>query len=183
MAYLLIWLPVVLRAAGLKVEEAPGWPTRGHGDLGPIKGVMLHHTAGPIHQNKQSLVNTLMNGRADLSGPLSNLALWEDGSYTMVAAGRGYHAGDGFWQGETNGNGRFVGIEAANTGLNNDVWEDVQMDAYRRGVAAILNYIKATAIMAVGHKEYALPKGRKIDPSFDMVAFRKSIGPLVIKKK
>jgi hypothetical protein len=26
--------------------------------------------------------------------------------------------------------------------------------------------------MCVGHKEYALPAGRKIDPSFDMIAFR-----------
>jgi hypothetical protein len=30
--------------------------------------------------------------------------------------------------------------------------------------------------MCVGHKEYAQPPGRKIDPSFDMTAFRLLVG-------
>ena len=46
------------------------------------------------------------------------------------------------------------------------------MDAYRRGVAAILQEIGANAIMCCGHAEYALPVGRKSDPSFDMEGFR-----------
>jgi hypothetical protein len=29
--------------------------------------------------------------------------------------------------------------------------------------------------MCVGHKEYALPPGRKIDPAFNMVAFRQKV--------
>jgi murein L,D-transpeptidase YcbB/YkuD len=49
------------------------------------------------------------------------------------------------------------------------------MDAYHRGVAAILSKIGAPALMCAGHKEYALPKGRKPDPSFDMNEFRRQV--------
>jgi len=53
------------------------------------------------------------------------------------------------------------------------------MDAYRRGVAAILNHLGQGADMCCGHKEYALPKGRKTDPNFDMDAFRASLAPFL----
>jgi len=46
------------------------------------------------------------------------------------------------------------------------------MNAYRWGVAAILRHIDAGASMCCGHREYALPKGRKPDPTFDMDQFR-----------
>jgi murein L,D-transpeptidase YcbB/YkuD len=53
------------------------------------------------------------------------------------------------------------------------------MDAYRRGVAAILKKIGANALMVCGHKEYALPQGRKIDPSFDMDDFRLQVAAIM----
>jgi murein L,D-transpeptidase YcbB/YkuD len=53
------------------------------------------------------------------------------------------------------------------------------MDAYRRGVAAILKKVKANAIMVCGHKEYALPPGRKIDPTFDMNDFRLQVAAIM----
>jgi len=46
------------------------------------------------------------------------------------------------------------------------------MNAYRWGVAAILRKIGAGASMCCGHREYALPAGRKTDPTFDMDRFR-----------
>jgi hypothetical protein len=46
-AFALRWLAEVLEDAGLKVAEQPGWRTRGRGDVGPTKGVICHHTAGP----------------------------------------------------------------------------------------------------------------------------------------
>lgn len=72
-----------------------------------------------------------------------------------------------------------IGIETENTGLASDLWPDVQMDAYRRGVAAILKHIGAAPIMACGHKEYALPRGRKDDPNFDMNKFRADVAELM----
>jgi len=54
-------------------------------------------------------------------------------------------------------------------------WPALQLDAYERGVAAILSHVGADSVMAVGHKEWALPKGRKTDPTFDMVEFREDV--------
>jgi peptidoglycan hydrolase-like protein with peptidoglycan-binding domain len=183
MAFSLTWLADVLLAAGLKVAEQPGWKNRGRGDVGAIKGVICHHTAGPKTGNMPSL-GTVVNGRPDLPGPLSQLCLGRDGTYFIVAAGRCNHAGVGNWQGFTNGNANFIGIEAENTGFKTGSkadfpWPDVQMDAYRRGVAAILKKIRADAIMAAGHKEYALPLGRKNDPTFDMNEFRSQVAAIM----
>jgi N-acetyl-anhydromuramyl-L-alanine amidase AmpD len=182
MAFSLSWLPQTLLAAGLKVAEQPGWQDRGRGDVGPTKGVMCHHTAGPKDGNMPSL-GTVINGRSDLPGPLAQLCLGRDGTYYVVAAGRCNHAGVGNWQGYTSGNTNFIGIEAENTGYvegpKADPWPAVQLDAYRRGVAAILKKIGANAIMCCGHKEYALPVGRKDDPDFDMTDFRLHVSAIM----
>ncbi|TVR98383.1 MAG: N-acetylmuramoyl-L-alanine amidase [Rhodospirillales bacterium] len=176
MAFSLTWLPKVLKDAGLKVAEQPGWQLRGHGDVGQIRGVMCHHTAGSPSGNMPSL-GIVTNGRSDLSGPLAQLCLARDGTFIVVAAGRAFHAGPGEWQGVTTGNSSFIGIEAENTGHTSGPkaefpWPGVQMDAYARGCAAILTHIGADPIMCCGHKEYRRPKGFKSDPTFDMNVFR-----------
>jgi peptidoglycan hydrolase-like protein with peptidoglycan-binding domain len=177
MAFSLTWLPDVLVSAGLKVAESPGWETRGHGDMGNILGVLCHHTATPgKNSGNMPTLNTLITGRSDLPGPLSQLGLGRDGTYYIVAAGKCYHAGAGLWRGITSGNSNFIGIEAENTGGRDDSpWPAVQMDAYHRGVAAILNHIGKSADFCAGHKEYALPVGRKSDPNFDMNPFRAAV--------
>lgn len=171
MTYSLTWLPAVLRNAGCKVSEVPGWETRGRAEMGKVLGVICHHTAGPKLGNAPSL-NLIVKGRPDLAGPLSQLCLGRDGTFYVVAAGKCNHAGAGAWHGVTMGNSNMIGIEAENTGLEGDPWPAMQLDAYARGVAAILAHSGVGAIMAAGHKEYALPKGRKSDPSFDMDRFR-----------
>lgn len=174
MAFKLHWLAGVLRAAGCKVEEQPGWQTRGRGDMGTVRGVLCHHTAGARTGNAPSL-KLVRDGRPDLPGPLSQLVLGRDGTFYVLAAGRCNHAGNGGWQGVTAGNSSFIGIEAENMGTGADPWPEVQIEAYARGVAAILKHIGAGAIMCAGHKEFALPRGRKIDPSFNMAAFRERV--------
>lgn len=177
MPYALTWLPDVLKAAGLKVALVDGWENRGHGDVGRTLGVLCHHTAGPKNGNMPSL-GTVTNGRPDLAGPLAQLSLGRDGTYYMVAAGKCYHAGTGTWEGVTNGNTNFIGIEAENTGHADDSpWPDVQMDAYCRGIAAILTHIERGVHWCAGHKEYA--PGRKNDPDFDMDAFRASVAAIM----
>jgi hypothetical protein len=169
----LIWLPNVLKEAGLKVSLCPGWEDRGHGDVGRIFGVICHHTATPGKDGNMPTLHTLINGREDLPGPLSQLGLGRDGTYFIVAAGKCFHAGKGVWNDIVNGNTNFIGIEAENTGGADDFpWPEVQMDAYHRGVAAILKHIGQKAEWCAGHKEYAVPPGRKTDPGFDMAAFR-----------
>ena len=178
MPFALSWLAEVLEGAGLKVAEQSGWRTRGRADMPNPRGVMCHHTAGPAQGNMPSL-GIITNGRDDLPGPLSQLGLGRDGTYYIVAAGRANHAGGGNWQGITTGNSSFIGIEAENTGRNNDPWPAVQLDAYARGAAAILKHIGADANMCCGHKEYALPIGRKPDPTFEMPQFRATVAAIM----
>jgi hypothetical protein len=174
MSYQLTWLADVLYAAGLKVAEFEGWQNRGVGDMGTTRGVLCHHTAGPKTGNMPSL-HTLINGRPELYGPLAHLGLGRDGTFYVLAAGRCNHAGAGAWQGVTTGNSSFVGIEAENSGSPDELWPEGQIDAYQRGVAAILARLGRGAEWCAGHREYALPLGRKADPSFDMDAFRAAV--------
>jgi len=177
MTFSLLWLPPVLRNAGLKVAIVDGWETRGRGEMGQVEGVICHDTANP-HPGNMPTLQTLIAGRSDLPGPLAQLGLGRDGTYYVVAAGRCNHAGEGMWQGCTTGNSSFIGIEAENSGVG-EPWPDVQMDAYRRGVAAILINLQRGADACAGHKEYALPAGRKVDPSFGMDAFRQSVAGIM----
>jgi N-acetylmuramoyl-L-alanine amidase len=181
MTYALTWLPKALRDAGLTVVEVYGWQTRGHGDMGPVKFVICHHTAETQSKRTIPALDILVSGRIDLLGPLCNLALGQDGTFYMVAAGKAWHAGAGLWRGLADGNGSAIGIEAKNNGKD-EPWPEIQMAAYAKGCAAILKYIKATPTMVCGHKEYALPKGRKPDPNFDMDIFRTRIQRLMTVK-
>lgn len=179
MIYSLTWLPAALQEAGLKVAPVDGWESRGVADMGDVAGVICHHTAGPRQGNMPSL-RTLVEGRSDLRGPLAQIGLGRDGTCYVIAAGRCNHAGAGSWQGIAAGNMRFIGIEAENTGGFDDMpWPDVQLDAYRRAAAALLKHLNRPAECCAGHKEYALPVGRKPDPDFDMVAFRAGVAALL----
>lgn len=171
----LLWLPQVLLAAKVPVAEQAGWKLRGRAEFGEFKGVMIHHTAGPLKGNAPSL-GVVTNGRSDLPGPLCNLLHGRDGTFYCVASGRANHAGRGSWHGVTNGNSNTIGIECENTGVANDSpWPAVQVERLAMGVAALLDHGGLPTIACMGHKEYALPKGRKIDPSFDMDAFRAKV--------
>lgn len=179
MAFSLTWLRNVLEAAGLKVSLDPGWENRGLGDMGSVFGIICHHT-GVRNPNKLNMptLNSLRNGRraepglAALPGPLAQLGLGRDGTFFIIAAGRAAHAGKGGFRG-VSGNTRFIGIEAESSGLPNDPWPDVQVDAYQRGVAAILKHLNKDASFCVGHKEYA--PGRKTDPNLNMGDFRAAV--------
>lgn len=180
MTYSLIWLPGVLRKAGLTVVEIKGWQDRGHGDVGKILGAMHHHTAEKIDDDKKPALDTITYGRKAskgvkaLLGPLANLGLGQDGIFYMIAAGLAWHAGPGNWKGVTTGNGSFIGTEAENNGIG-EAWPSIQIECFARGSAAMAMFCKFKVEMVCGHKEYALPKGRKIDPNFDMDSFRKMV--------
>lgn len=176
----LLWLPQVLRDAGLKVAEDPGWQNRG-GEMGDVVGVICHHTADPRGGNMPSL-HTLIHGRPDLSGPLAQLGLGRDGTFYVIAAGKSNHAGGGEWRGITRGNTHFIGIEAENKGTQGDPYPEAQFRAYVHGVAAILRHVGRGSEFCVGHKEWARnrpPDRRKIDPLFGMDGFRASVAAVL----
>jgi hypothetical protein len=166
-----VWLPDVLRAAGLDVVEFPGWRDRGHGDFGTIWGVVAHHTGNnPPSDNPGYIANhpTL--------GLCSQLHLNRAGRYTVVGAGIAWHAGEGSYPGIANNNANQVtiGIEAENNGTEG--WAPAQYQAYVRGVAAILRKLGHNSSRVIGHKEWAGAAQGKWDPGgIDMAAFRRDV--------
>lgn len=171
-----LFLPDVLRAFGLKVWEDPGWRTRGHGDFNQIQGVIAHHTAGG-GSNDWLVVR---DGRTGLAGPLSQLVLEKDGTYRVVAAGVAWHAGSGSWRNwpKNNANWTTIGIEAVSKGTPPYDWTAAQLDAYVRGVGAILWYLGLDANSVAAHREYS--SEGKIDPAgIDMGWFRSEVQKII----
>lgn len=173
------WLADAARLTGYPVIEVAGWRTRGHGGMRVVEGVIAHHTAGPRSGNYPSL-NVVAYGRAGLAGPLSAYGLGRDGTIYVIAAGQSWHAGVSKWAGFSDLNDEFYGIEAESAGTSDD-WTSAQKDCYPRLVAAILYYIRRGSDRLVGHKECALPIGRKPDPAFtDMVKMRAQVQSMLV---
>ena len=166
-----VWLADVLRAKRppIKVAELPGWQQYGHGDFGEIWGVMIHHTG-----NARADAMSILNGRPDLEGPVSNLHIAQDGTVTVVAAGVCWHAGNGEYPGIPAGqaNQYLIGIECAwprDTSITQategrERWPDAEIIAMRDSVAAILAQLGRGADRVIGHKEWAGRVQGKWDP-------------------
>jgi hypothetical protein len=178
-----VWLAEVLRAQEpkLNVVELPDWMSYGHGDYGPIWGVMVHHTG-----NARADAMSIRNGRPDLRGPLSNLHIAQDGTVTVVAAGVCWHAGMGSYPGipTDGGNQVLIGIECAwprDTSITpatqtRERWPDAEIIAMRDTVAAILNKLGYGSDRVIAHKEYAGRAQGKWDPgNLDMGWFRREV--------
>jgi hypothetical protein len=169
----------ILRKAGLPIIEVEGWKTRGHGIMTSAKGILIHHTAGPATGDMPSL-KVVRDGRPDLAGPLSQLGLGRNGTWYIIAAGRAYHAGatidDSIY-----GNSNAIGIEAEGTGIpstntGHAYWPEVQYQSYIKGVKALQAAYAIPTSRVKGHKEAAVPLGRKPDPNFSMDEFRAALG-------
>ncbi|CAF1212538.1 unnamed protein product [Rotaria sordida] len=168
----------ILRRAGLRVIEQPGWKTRGHGKMASVKSILIHHTAGPSKGEYPSL-GVVRDGRKDLPGPLAQLGLGRSGTWYVIAAGRCYHAGKTI-NDSIFGNSNSIGIEAEGTGTPPDntghrYWPPVQWKSYVRGVKALQAAYGVPTARVLGHKEAAVPKGRKVDPNFSMTEFRAAL--------
>jgi hypothetical protein len=174
-----VWLPEVLRDAGLVVHEYPGWRDRGHGDFGKIWGVVCHHT-GSYGETARGIAEHPQLGLA------SQIFLSRSGELTICGAGVAWHAGEGSYPGipDDSANQYTIGIEAANDGGGSpglphrygDVWSDEQYNAYVRTVAAILTRLGQPASHAIGHKEWAGAAQGKWDPgAIDKNIFRHDV--------
>jgi len=182
-------LAEILREAGLTVIEDPGWETRNHGTLKAVTSIILHHTAGPAFNPKKPpesgsaadypSLSTVRYGRPDLKGPLCNLGLGFSGTWYTISSGLAWHAGKTI--DDTKYSNQYaLGIEAEGHGLpatdvGHDHWPEVQYQSYLKGVKALMNYYKVSMDNVKGHKEICMPRGNKIDPNFDMNAFRNDL--------
>lgn len=172
----------VLRAAGLKAVEVPGWRTnnRNHkGPWGPVHGVMLHHTVtkGTTQKDTQDTVNLCFNGHSALPGPLCHGVIAKDGTVYLVGNGRANHAGLGDDdvlravinerplppdnEANTDGNRYFYGFECINLGDGKDPWPKAQVDAMIKASAAICEHHGWGERSVVAHLEW---QPGKVDP-------------------
>jgi hypothetical protein len=161
----LINLAAIARSTGLTVVERSGWQSRGHGGMIDVRAIVCHHTGTTNTTANAPSLAVVEDGRSDLPGPLSHFLLARDGTVYVVAAGLCYHAGSVLrteW-----GNAHTIGIEAEATGLA--AWPEVQLRAYAKLCRALSDTF---GVPVLGHKEVCAPVGRKIDPNFDMGAFR-----------
>jgi len=171
----------ILRSADLDVTEVEGWKTRGHGGMMSVKGILIHHTAGPPPGiDDFPSLKVVRDGRTDLLGPLAQLGLGRTGTWYVIAAGRSYHAGETI-DDSLFGNYNAIGIEAEGTGIPADeightYWPEVQWQSYVRGVQALQAAYGVSTERVLGHKEAAVPLGRKPDPNFSMDEFRAALG-------
>jgi hypothetical protein len=182
----------VLRAAGLAVQELPGWEAKGYpkwggyAHAGAPNHVMVHHTAsGPKSDGVSDLNYITTNPLA----PICNLYLDRSGTFHVVAAGRVATNGAGSslpWKGGVPNdmmNHYAISVEAANGGTG-EQWPAPQTDAYVAGVAALCRAYSIPVDHVRAHHEWA--PGRKIDPAgnspyangramWDMGAFRRDV--------
>ena len=160
----------LMRDAGLTVLAIKDWKTRGRSaDLYPW-ALIDHHTAAT-----NDITQMLIDGRRDLPGPLCNFELREYGDWGLIASGRANHAGEAPCQQRES-----YGIEATGPQDYPDTYGPASFpgnyDSYEVGVRLHPGrHGRRGGGRPIGHKEIATPAGRKIDPYFDMAAFRKGV--------
>ncbi len=147
-----------LREQGVDVIEIAGWQTRGSTTFNP-RGSVNHHTAGARNGVVPSL-NTCLNGRPDVPGPLCHVLLGRDNKARLIAAGRANHAGLGGFKGLT-GNSSVYGLEIEHVGTTAEPISPTIIDTAARIHAAFLRGPKINADMVAQHWQWA--PTRKID--------------------
>lgn len=177
-----------LKAEGLTVHEHTGWRTHNRDTatgktFGPVIGVLIHHTAG--HDDKE----VCYKGRPDLPGPLCHTWLGKTDGLWMIGNGRTNHAGSVDLdvlnalraeksplpkddQANADGNDVLYGLEIENRGDSKDPYPVSQYTQAVLWAAAICRAHGWTEKSVAGHKEV---QPGKIDPSFDMDAFRADV--------
>lgn len=160
-------MATVLRAAGLRVMETPGWATRAYPKWGGYQQmpthVMVHHTASQTTPAND--LNYILNNPLS---PIGNIYLDRTGMVWLVAAGTAVTNGKGSsapWNGGVPDNAMnhySIAIEAANNGVG-EPWPRMQTDAYVRLCAALCDAYNIPVNHVRAHFEWA--PGRKIDPA------------------
>lgn len=161
-----LWLPSVLRAAGLLVVEEPGWKRRGLSESRPFtpRFLVWHHDASA--RGDSPGVPDYMIGNFESAGA----QIWvcagckgahPSGAWHLIASGRAAHAGavrSGMPDNETS-----LGIETDHT--TGEKWDPALVESLRMGSAAIFLHMKTSASVGLHfHKSICYPVGRKVDP-------------------
>lgn len=178
-----LWLPDVLRAAGLDVEVVPGWEKRGKEPTEWLCQV-FHHTASNRRSGNAPALDICTNGRGGPSpvvGPLCNAVVGRNGTWFITASGAANHPGVSTipHRGGISSGVKYyaLGWECENDGIG-EPWPASQLASIETGEAAVADHLgwRLDTSEVFGHKEIARPKGRKIDPTgIDMDGHRRRV--------
>ncbi len=126
----------------------------------PVDMVVLHYTG---MESAAAALERLCDPEARVS---AHYVIDEDGTVISLVAEdkRAWHAGEAYWRGETDINGRSVGIELVNPGhqFGTRDFPDLQMAALEGLAGDILGRHSIPPRNFVGHSDVA--PGRKTDP-------------------
>jgi hypothetical protein len=165
MALPLVGLGKKLRKVGLDVRAVDGWQGRGRPYTFDPEGTAFHHTASSKTSGNAPSLGIVVNGRADIPGPLCNLLIGRNGTVFLIAAGYANHAGyGGPLRGipKDSGNKFLIGVEVENNGIGEN-WSRELIRACDLTFAVCLEFVHRRPGRHMGHKEWA--PDRKIDPA------------------
>lgn len=148
-----------------KVEKPPvisrPSPNFNSRDGADIDTVVLHHTAG---STAAGAISTMRS-----AGISSHYVVDKDGKIYQLVNDKmeAFHAGVSALRGDTSPtvNQRSIGIEIVNLGNSRDPFTEKQMQALEKLVPWLMKTYKVPMKNLVGHRDVALPAGRKIDPA------------------
>lgn len=144
------------------------------GGAGDIDTIVLHHTAST--GSAQDVGRYFDEPSAQVS---SHYIVGKDGTLVQCVpdAAKAWHAGKSTFKGRDNVNDFSLGIEIVNAGDGKDPYPDAQYDALANLVAWMMQTYHVPMDRITGHKDIALPKGRKTDPSsnFDLDRLEKLV--------
>lgn len=166
----MIWDALQGLPVNLIDERVPGFAGR---TFRPV-ATLVHHTAAPEYTGNAPSLNVCKYGRGKpgddnyLPGPLCQVLIGRQGEVFVITDGYANHAGVVDYP---YSNSNLVGVEIENNGVG-ESYGPGTMHAARLVCDRLTD---AFGQRIYGHKEICLPRGRKIDPSFDMDAFRASL--------
>jgi len=163
--------PGVFKKPAVVQSPSPNFDSRNGAD---IDAIVLHHTGT---NNGKGDLNHMRNPAAKVS---AHYMIDNDGKiYQLVDdKKRAWHAGPSQLHGKaTDVNGRSIGIEIVNDGSGKTPFTDAQYKALIQLTGFLKQEYKVPMENIVGHKDVAVPKGRKSDPAanFDWSRVRKGI--------
>lgn len=169
-----------LRPAGFAVEVRPDFATAGRPFTQRPRVAIGHHTATSARaKGNLPTLRILEDGRPDLPGPLCQTALARDCTAVALASGKANHAGTG----------RHHGVGSSSLTIGTELeWPGAVLltgdlrHAFDLVQCAHLDMLGRDASWYCGHREWALPGGRKVDPSVvDLERQRQRIAELLAR--
>ncbi|MFN8671698.1 MAG: N-acetylmuramoyl-L-alanine amidase [Candidatus Sericytochromatia bacterium] len=124
--------------------------------------IVLHHTAPFSSLAKVGYFFQDVNSRVS-----AHFTVGKEGLIiqSVDEKDRAWHAGPSTWLGEWNVNDYSLGIEILNDGDSKDPFTEPQYNAVVKLVSYLMKKYNIPISKVVGHRDIAIPMGRKIDPA------------------